>query len=615
MQYFTNPEDPEINKVEKLYSENYNNGIISTYGENYIENSYVPLTLTLDKKDISYEKVEGIISILKPVIGKLFNTKIKQIEVLQRKEYYVFNPITDMNISVFHDPSINKNIDLNEILGYTLLSESLLARYVIENNDDYKFLDVKYFHGFALISIDMDFLLEIQGNMDMEINNLISKGYFAYSFGIFDIEDHEIISELCLMYEINIIDNTDLSTLILQTDTDFYTTPEDWLRYNLPIIRAGNYPSFTFKIFEYNEDYQMRYGTVFKDSILNYVAHMAFAQLSDVHEIISPFIFSIKINQDLSITVNLPTYSLVKKYKENVEKLLELTYVTENCKNFKDGVIKRWIVQSVDIDAYPMFFKDKTDTYILVHRSPLALEYPSPFDFSKKNLEKAEKDLLIEMRNFYTKCHDNIEPVTLEKISEMDLDSLLKLVAITENGITYCFTDDTISKVDKNPLTRKSLSETTLNRVKYIDYGLSGIFNVGVLYGLYEDFPEKINVNIDIGIPEVTRVRTTEKERQLVGNLFSIEVLFSDETLTPLFNISLPTVGLENIDLLKEYVNKLWSSGFFLNYWYTAVNKYLKNIKSMPVLVTDKVLLHAGDSIFDGNVALNYLKENSKKQK
>jgi len=571
---------------------------------------YVPLTLTLEKDNINYEEVEGIRKILKPVISKLYKTEIKQIEILERKNYYIFNPITILDVSVFH--SSNINIDLNEIVGYSLLSDSLLARYVIENNDEYNFLGIKYFHSFAIYKIEEALkMLEIEGKIDREINNL--KGYFAYSFGIFDIEDLEIIRELCLMFDIKIVDDKDLTTLILKTDTDFYTTPEYWLRNNLPIIRSGNYPSFTFKIPEYDEDYQMLYGTVFKDSILKYVAFMAFAQLSDFHEIIKFSIFSIRVNDDLSISVSLPTYSLVKEYIENVKKLLEIRYIVESCKSFKDGIIKRWIVQSIDNDAYPIIFKDKTDTYILVHRSPLALVYPSPFDFSKNNMEKAEKELLKEMRNYYRKyttCHDNIEPVTLEQISEMNLDELLKLVPITENGITYCFTEETISKVDKNPLTRRELSESTLNKVKYIEYGLSGIFDVGVLYGLYSNFPEKINVKIDIGIPDYKRVRVSEKEKELIGNLFAVEILYSDGTITPLFEISLPLVGLENIDKLKDYVNKLWPSGFFLNNWYTAVNKYLK-LESYPILVTDPVLLHAKDSIFDGNKALSHLNKNA----
>ena len=253
MQYFLNPDDPDFKDVNIKKHVNYNNGITSTYTEKDIENSYIPLTLTIEKNNIKYQEVEGIKTILKPVIQKLFNTNIKQIEILERKKYYVFNPITDMNISVFHNPDINKNIDLEEIIGYTLLSDSPLARYVIENNDEYNFLDIKYFHGFAIIKlIDFLKLFELEGNIDTEIINLTSKGYFTYSFGFFDLEDHEIVRDLCLMYDINIIDSKDLSTLILQTDTDFNTTPEEWLRYNLPIIRAGNYPSFTFKIQEYD---------------------------------------------------------------------------------------------------------------------------------------------------------------------------------------------------------------------------------------------------------------------------------------------------------------------------------------------------------------------------
>ncbi|GAH93141.1 unnamed protein product, partial [marine sediment metagenome] len=87
------------------------------------------------------------------------------------------------------------------------------------------------------------------------------------------------------------------------------------------------------------------------------------------------------------------------------------------------------------------------------------------------------------------------------------------------------------------------------------------------------------------GIPSVRRIKS--ENRELTGNLFIVEIIFSDGTVTPLFEISLPTVGLEKIDLLKEYVDKLWYKGFFLNYWSLAINQYL-DLKSFPVLITDK---------------------------
>jgi len=65
---------------------------------------------------------------------------------------------------------------------------------------------------------------------------------------------------------------------------------------------------------------------------------------------------------------------------------------------------------------------------------------------------------------------------------------------------------------------------------------------------------------------------------------------------------------LEKLDELKLYVEKLWYSGFFFNYWVSSVNKFL-NLKSFPVLITDEIILQGKDSIFDGNLTLEYLKK------
>ena len=612
MEYFTNNYDPLVKKQDGKFTVKYDKGTTSQFSEDTVmyQNSYIPVTLTIEKNKIKEDEIQGLIEILKPVIEKLLQTKIKNIEVLDRRDYYVFNPINEYGTSVFENSQyLNEfysTIKLEYLVGYTLLSNSPLTRYILskEKHD----LDIKYFLNIALISLSSFKLLDI----DSQIISLETKGYFTYSFGIHDLDDHELIRELCMLYNINIIDSKDLSTFILQTDVDFYTTPEEWIRYNLPIIKSGQFPTFTLKNITnyYDNDYQRKNGTVFKNTILKYISYMAYAKLSDNNEIIKPFIFSTFVNEDLSITLSLPSYKLVQEYNDIVTDLSKNKYSVEQCSNLKEGIIKRFIVQNIDNDAYPMVFNKGGD--ILIHRSPLAIIHPSPFDFSLENMEKTEIQLLNKMREYYSKtnvCHDDLEAVSLDKISEMNLDQLLTLIPITEDNITYCFSKDTVSKIETNPLTRRPLSEKTLLKRKYLDYGLRGVFDIGVLYGLYPDVPTKINIKVEKGIPRVRRIKVDLNSKELVGNLFLVDVIFSDGTLTPLFEISLPTVGLEKIDELKYYVNKLWEKGFFLNYWISAINKYL-DLKSFPVLITDTILLHAKDSLFDGYKAMEYLKMN-----
>ena len=616
MEYFTNHHDPEVtDKTKGNFQVKYDKGIISQFSE-IPETPYVPVTLAIEKDKIKESHIPALLTILKPSIKKLLNTHVENIEVTHRKGYYIFNPISEYGTSIYENPNylsdFFKTLDLERLSGYTLLSDSPIAKYILEDMN----LNVKYFLNFAIIPLeDMPSLklLELQGDIDLKISSLKLKGYFTYSFGIFDLEDQELIRELCLLFSIKIINDKDFSTFILQTDVDFYTTPEEWLRYNLQIVKLGNFPTFTIKNFStfYDNVYQREHGTVFKDVVLKYIAHMAFAKLSDSHQIIKPYIFSIQVNEDMSITLPLPSYKLVQEYNDIITNLLKVKskYMIESCENLREAIIKRYIVQNIDPDAYPMVF-EKSGNQVLIHRSQLAVNYPSPFNFDQKNIKNAEIDLLIEMREYYKKtkvCHDDLEAVSLEQISKMNLDELLNLIPVTEGDITYCFSENTISKVQVNPLTRRPLSEETILKSKYLEYGWRGLFQVGSLYGLYSDIPTKVNVEVKKGIPSVRRIKS--ENRELTGNLFIVEIIFSDGTVTPLFEISLPTVGLEKIDLLKDYVDKLWYKGFFLNYWSSAINQYL-DLKSFPVLITDKTLLYAKGSIFDGNKAMEYMKYN-----
>ena len=617
MEYFINPAEPlfkDEGDKDRKYLQKYDKGLISFVSTTKVENAYSPLTFTLeavnDSLSLKDPVAEGIKNILKPVISKLLNTKIKDVEILKRRGYYVFNPITEFGISVYlENPSeIYAKIDLKEFVGYTLLSASSLSRYILHQWEKrgesvLTDLDVKYVSGFALIPIMESLkLLQIETKFDMELTSLETKGYFSYSFNMYNLEDQSLVRDLCHMYNIEIIDSSDMSNWILQTSVPFSTTPQSWIRNNIPLIKRGSYP-----IFNLYPDWES--SSLYKDVILKYIAYMAFAKLSDKYDLISPFIFSTYINEDLSISLKLPTYKLVQEYITIFNSIKNIEYTTVNCDSLIDGVVKRWLVQSIDSNAYPLVLETKDGQNVLVHRSPLAIIYPSPFIFNVETLNKAKGELLNKMQEFYTSCHDNLEPISLDNISEMSLDQLLNLVPITENGITYCFSKENIGQVSTNPMTRRDLSKKVLFKIQNIEWGWRGIFDLGILYGLYADVPSRKKISVDIGLIDYKRLKITAKERELLGNLYNIEVLYVDGKISPLFQICLPTVGLEIVDEMKTEVNRLWLEGFFLNYWTRAVYNF-SNSTSLSIFLTDSVLLQAKDSIFDGYKALEYLKEN-----
>ena len=683
--------------------------------------------LQIVKTDEITEIIQGLRDILQVLIGIVCNVNVTFIEILEREDYYTFTPYTELSLVYMH-PDFNPTefLDPEKYVGYKLLSVSSLTRYVLDlilerlpqtneeieenvltarelsgsapelqvnpveekiqqniNETEVRYIKIKD-ETIAIIKIssfyenmkeDEHEPTDFVGEVNDKIADLVSKGYFNYPFGVFDVEDHELIIELCEMFNIEIIDSRDLSNLILRlpqnidtnvanasspSDVDFRITPREWLFQNLQRIKNGEYPLFTFYPQIFYGDYNRLYGKSNIDIILKYATNLVYAELSDEHEIIKPFARDIQVHTDLSVTVALPTYDLVKDLKERLQKKLKSgislgkqdkvplgqlennrvygAWNIEPCKNLKEGIIKRWIVQTVDDDAYPMIFKDFTNNEVLIHRSKKGIQYPSPFNFSKNNMEEAEHLLQTALVTYYTNplfngkiCHDDLEVVTLETISEMNLDDLLKLIPITESvrssskdQITYCFSAETLSKLENkiNPVTRSPISEEILSQVNNLELGLRGLFDVGPLFGLYSEYPKKVLVppivnNKLIGIPNVVRVSSintdhelVQKERELVGSIYLIEILFEDGTSTPLFEISLPTIGFQQLDNLKEVVNELWDQGFFLSYWTSAIQKYLigkSSRRSYSVLIQNPILLNANSSIKDGERALEYL--------
>ncbi len=614
--------------------------------------NYVPVTTSLNKttipNNISIDKfmlgiyLEGIKEILKVLANKLLYVDIEFIEIIELKESYNFN----LGVFENNDYLINfiKLSNPDVYFGYTLLNENQLVRYILEKwyeSGDYvpQDINVKYLtvngEDIAIIPIgsdtyEQDNTNKIINRMDSYINSLVKQGYFTYSFGIHDLEDLQYVKELCYMWNINIIYETDLSLLVLQTDVDFSITPKKWLQEALQKVKIGSFPFFNITgewQYSYNDEYVRFYGSLYQDVVVKYATYLSYADLSDIYPIIKPFTVLTNINEDLSIKVALPTYELVielsnrimdalKKGISGVDKEFGGVWLTQSCDSLYDGIIKRWLVQSIDDSAYPMIFTSKYGEETLIYRSKLAIKYPSPFIFNEKNINETEEDLRIKLRKHYGHqiCHDNLEPVLLETISDMSLKDLLKIIPTHENNnVTHCFSSDTLSQLNNfiNPLTRQPFSEKVVKRLELLEWGWRGLYDVGVLYGLYQEVPTKILIPTTVGLIDMFRINTSQKKRELVGNLYLIQVEFEDGTTSPLFEISFPTVGLSIIDNVRTYIEELWERGYFLSYWDSAIQKfYIKkhpNIKSYNVTVTDEILLHAGDSIFDGNKAIELL--------
>src|SRR5581483_8809733 len=131
------------------------------------------------------------------------------------------------------------------------------------------------------------------------------------------------------------------------------------------------------------------------------------------------------------------------------------------------------------------------------------------------------------------------------------------------------YNNETLNKIGFNPLTRVSLSPSIKRYLEHLEMGWRGYFNMPnkssnnniQLFGLFENIPEEKKIKVDIGVVRMIRQNTNldnssplwkemldkynKAKRELVGNLFLVQILFPDGSAEKLFEIALPTIELD----------------------------------------------------------------------
>ena len=603
--------------IDTIYNYNETPDHIEKIIELIGEVSYIPITasLKINKNNTNLGSIiTGAGQIVKYLTEIIIKTKIINVESVRYEDVIIFNPITENNTAVYENPKYlaeYHNIVNMEILGgYQVLSDDPMVRYVLSElyeTHDYVPSDINtiYVKNIALIPVgnninEEGYYSNIIDNINMIIRKRRSEGYFVYHIGIHNLEDLELIRDLGYLWSTRIVYDEDMVNIVLQSDVDFGTTPNLWFRENLSIIKFGYFPSITlYGDWQFQTgDYNQIFGKEFYDSMLHYAGLLAYKKMSIKDDFIRPFTHTVKVNNDLSITLSVPTYNHVILFRKYLDEILNGysglehngsgTWMVEPCDSLIDGVIKRWHVQTIDGRAMPMVLyhvnEDGSKGEVLVFRSPVIGLYRAdhPFNFDSIDMVEVKKDLTNNLKDYYKVCHNNI--VSRDK---MNLEYLLDLVEIKERPNQPIIT--------ARPLRDKILSKDML-------MGLRGLFNVGPLKGLYNDMPEKLLVRPRVGTPLFNKVERLYE----TGDIYEIEIGFEDGTISPLFEIA-----TSNISELEIVVKQLWEVGYFLNYWISSIQKYIPDIKSYSVIITNPTLLNAADSKSDGTKAMEYLKEMS----
>lgn len=700
----TDPDDPSVNDQlqELLLILTNENNVIETNLDrglvNYVFNtnidhnnkkieelaniiSYVPITVSLnlslfDKYDNIAPVIKGAVEIIKVFTEKLIGTTVINVENIKyagqsnnnpsdkNEDVIVFTPITNNNTAVYENPNYLDDyyriLNFDYIGGYQILSDDPIVRYVLNElyrSKDYIYedIDVIYVEGVALIPVgtndnEVSHYSDIKNRISTIVTTRRSQGYFSSTVGVHNLRDVKLAKELALLWNTKVV-YEDVQNLVLKSDIDFGTSAELWYQNNIELIKNGQFPSITLYgiwQFQLGGDYNAVYGKEWYMVILQYAGLLAYKRLGKDDEFIRPFIHTVKVNNDYSVSVSLPSWYHSVKFKEYFENILSTykdgNWYVEPCKDLLDGVVKRYYVQSIDNRSMPMVltnvYENGKKDEVLIFRSPATNIYSIDFDFDTVNLDNIKTKLINDLKKHYNVCQNRYQLINnnekiKENVDDMDLNELLNLVEIKEGtkenqdnkqllitkggnkerniernkiketDLSYCYSKNTILNLKQpiNPMTNKPFTEHIMLKAMLMEWGMRGLFDVGPIKGMYSDMPKRVLVPPTIGTPVYS---------ENMDNIYTIDIKFGDginETFAFLFDIN---IGVSEERELKNIVNTLWEKGFFLSYWNSALENYIGNNKKLTdyiLINANRVLLNAEDSKEDGVRALNYMKE------
>lgn len=415
MMVITDPDDPSISDLSKENSYDLSRGL-----RKYILNetlakeiSYQPVTVTMDislfkKYDNITPIISGALDIVKTFTEKLLDFEVINVEYVRIGDIITFTPITianDEKIAIYENPEhlteYYRVLNFDYLGGYQVLSDDPLVRYVLHLFQDQEHknindIDVVYVMGVALVPVgtndnETNYYSNIVDTVDISVNSRKKQGYFAHVVSVYSLEEYELVKELASMWDTQLVFTQD-NVITLQTEVNFGITAESWFRYNINLIRYGQLPMVTlFGSWQFQSQNQW-----YKSKIL-YAGLLAYQQLND--EFLEVFTTQIRVNDDFSLTLHIPTYEHLTLFRKNFDEILRNgNWYMEPCDGLNDGFIKRYYVQTVDNKAMPMVLSEGNDE-VLVFRSPALTEYPSPLDFDKVDLTSLKEQLYPNLRN------------------------------------------------------------------------------------------------------------------------------------------------------------------------------------------------------------------------
>lgn len=555
--------------------------------------SYEPTSFTLEFINEPHaDIINGLTDIVREYTELLLDTTVSKIETVRYIQpdnpsiLVKFIPQLISGANIFRQNTeliqLYQTVDLHSLVGYQILSTDPLLNYALSNMSEIPPFDRKNFYNITMTKLNRlrsgstsPDVLENQHvfRINAYIQRLRYEGYFTLPQNLYNIPNYEqltLYTELATMMKIP-IHQKDTIPLVLQSYLDFTIDIDTWFNQSVNYIQTGSVPRFIITgWWQYDSSVG---GPVSPDNNsfrakIYFAAFRAYIQLIAKNPILSPLIVDIRVLDDFSIEIPITSFSDVDIFRQALSITMTniVQWYVSPSTSVLHSLLQRWfIIQNYKLPCMSIPINDTEFLVVQTSRNDL-ITIPSDLTETRLSLNSS-------LRQYYSQlCNSNIEPITLEQISQLDLDTLLQLIVIQTGNTQYCYTSSSLSNLPRatDPISRAFFTDTQTFMIHNHIWGLRGLFSLPLLPGL-TDFPSRYLVPPPSGA--IVVLSDTDSEQ------IDVDIITDSGEHIPLFVLD-NNISTSDFKQLQLTLEQLWRCGWFLPPWASSY-AYKTNTLSM----------------------------------
>ena len=559
--------------------------------------SFDPLDLVLETSEIpSFQVEQGLKSVIKTLVWEFLKLEVQEITrmIIKEADGYLISytpyiktvdDIQPVYLLEAHSGVFRQACRLAKFVGFEVYTSDNLGGYVLSTFDELETDQLKLIGNNLIVGPVESH--ELKQDLEAELSSYRSDFHFYITVNNCELNYTWLSPEFAKMWSIQEI-HTGNRGQVYRSYFDPGYDLEAWFRECCLQIWQDRLPAILVPAADLADDFEERNST--NQLITTVKAIRAYAQMVSGNPALARAIFGVKATDNGLLRVPVTDLDDRKTFIGSyaAQSRTSLIWNVKIVKSKLEGVLTRYLMQKQGIDSF-LLELNGTEHVIYTVPGPTG---PDITSYSSDNYEAALKELRIDVLAVHKHC------ANIDDYRDQDLMDLLTLIEVIDgpDSEVYCFPASELSalNIPVNPITRVPLSEHIMSKIEHINYGIRGYFDLGILHGVYTQYPKRQLLTVTDGVI---------KTKILEPGYISVSLVKDSGIPEHLFDIMLPESQAETLELA---LNNLWKSGYLMSDWGQSLYSKFGQISVKPIRDWF-VLQQAADSKLDGIMAMIFI--------